>query len=142
MGPAAAPFDPVRIIDAMLGVMDSSPPEKADQVADDVGRLIMDRDHPAPGEHRCTTVGALMDQACSRPAARARRATRRPSPLERSSTGEPPDTRPHPECGRGEQGQAIAEFGSVAPARIDPGGPGGSRRSQRMFEVSGEAPPS
>ncbi|MFF7576903.1 hypothetical protein ACFZBE_18235 [Streptomyces sp. NPDC008061] len=49
MGPAAAPFDPVRIIDAMLGVMDSSPPEKADQVADDVGRLIMDRDHPAPG---------------------------------------------------------------------------------------------
>ncbi|MGW5273575.1 hypothetical protein ACWEQP_13505 [Streptomyces sp. NPDC004044] len=37
MGPPAAPFDPVRVVEEMLGVVDSGPPEKFDHVAVVVG---------------------------------------------------------------------------------------------------------
>lgn len=53
MRPAAAPFDPLRVVEAMLGVVDARPPEKFDQavvVADETNDLIIDRDRPTSGK--------------------------------------------------------------------------------------------
>lgn len=49
MRPAAAPFDPLRVLKAMLGVVEAGPPKKFDQalvVVDETDDLIVDRDRP------------------------------------------------------------------------------------------------
>ncbi|WP_406431036.1 hypothetical protein [Streptomyces sp. NBC_01589] len=74
MRPAAAPFDPVRIVEAMLGVVDAGAPEKFDQVVveDEAGDLIVDRDRPPTVRcERRTTIGVLI--RCPRSVARPQR---------------------------------------------------------------------
>lgn len=89
--PAAAPFDPVRVLEVMLGVVETRPPEKFDQapvVVDETDDLIIDGDRPATG------MGEAVDDYRGTHASRvhqvAAHSIPRPPPAEQRLTGRPP----------------------------------------------------